>query len=155
MIATGAPNTPVHIADQFAAATGEVREIADRLGTLLPILDPSRTWRQRVDADPSDEVRAHLLAVVLGCVTVCPHLRRGGPQVAIVRLALGRTDCVKCSATFRHPPAEDEDRCDLCGTRGIAKFWPFAMRQGPTLVSGNCCASCADILGISGKAMAS
>ena len=40
------------------------------------------------------------------------------------------------------------DRCDVCGTRGISLFHPFAVRLGPTLIAGDACTNCADRLGI-------
>jgi hypothetical protein len=152
MIARGAAGVPGDLADQFAAATGETRQITDRLGDLMPVLQPDRHWRQRVEAQPSDTTRAYLLAGILGCSAVCPHLKRGGPQPAVVRLALGRTDCTRCVGTLRLPPPEDADRCDLCGRRGVITFVPFAMRQGPTLVMGDACLPCSDVLGISMEA---
>jgi hypothetical protein len=148
MIARGAAGVPGHLADQFAAATGETRQITDRLGVLMPVLQPDRHWRQRVEAQPSDDVRAYLLAGLLACGDVCPHLRRGGPQPAVVCLALGRTDCTRCVGTLRRPSAEDDDRCDVCGRRGVVTFVPFAMRSGPLLVAGDACADCASVLGI-------
>jgi hypothetical protein len=154
MIAHGAAPTPVHLADQLRAAGSEVRQIHDRLGAELPALQPDRHWRARVDADPSDDVRAILLAAVMGCLP-CPHLRHGGPQPGIAKLPLRRVDCGRCAQTLRRPPAEDADRCDLCGRRGIVTFVPFAMRSGPLLVAGDACAGCADVLGIAQEAAAS
>jgi hypothetical protein len=143
------PAANVHLADQIRAAGSEVRQIHDRMAAVMPLLEPGRNWRQRVDADPSDTTRAYLLAGLLGCTTVCPHLRKGGPQPGIARLPLRRVDCTRCSQTLRRPPAEDDDACDVCGRRGVSLFFPFAMRSGPLLVAGDACAGCADVLGIS------
>jgi hypothetical protein len=115
---------------------------------VLPILQPDRTWHQRIDADPSDTVRAYLLAATLDCTTVCIHLRRGGPRPAFVQLPLRRVDCDRCAATIRRPPPDEADRCDVCTRRGVVTFVPFALRQGPALVIGDACPDCADVLGI-------
>jgi hypothetical protein len=148
MIARGAPSPAVHLADQLAAAGAEVRTIHDRMGAVLPILEPERNWRQRVDASPSDDVRAYLVAAILGCEAWCCHLKRGGPQPAIVRLPLHRADCSRCSQTLRRPPRDEDDRCDVCGQFGVLIFHPFAVRLGPLLVAGDGCPACADALGI-------
>jgi hypothetical protein len=150
MIAKGAPPVaPVHLADQIRAAGDEVRRIHDTMGAVMPLLEPGRNWRHRVDADPSDTTRAYLLAALFGCVNTCPHLRKGGPQPGIARLPLRRVDCTRCSQTLRRPPAEDDDACDVCGRREVLMFFPFAMRSGPLMVAGDACAGCADVLGIS------
>jgi hypothetical protein len=155
MIARGTTATPVHLADQIRAAGSEVRQIHDCMATVMPLLEPTRNWRQRVDADPSETTRAYLLAAIIGCVEVCPHLRKGGPQPGIARLPLRRVDCTRCSRTLRRPPAADDDACDVCGRREVLTFFPFAMRSGPLLIAGDACAGCAAILGISEKAVAS
>ena len=46
------------------------------------------------------------------------------------------------------PPADESDRCDVCGARGVTTFVPFAMWQGPALVVGDACSYCASTLGI-------
>lgn len=148
LIARGAARLPVHITDQFAAAGSEARMLHDHIGAVLPILEPDRTWRQRIDTDPSDDVRAYILAATLDCTTVCVHIRRGGPRPAFVQLPLRRVDCGRCIGTVRRPPPEESDRCDVCGARGVITFVPFAMRQGPALVMGDGCTSCAATLGI-------
>ena len=100
MIARGMPAAPVHLADQFLAASAETRRHHDRIGAVLPLLEPERNWRRLLDTAPSTETRAYLLAAVLGCVEVCCHLKRGGPQPCIVRLPL-RPD---------YPPLADSRR---------------------------------------------
>lgn len=148
LIAHRTPAAPVHLADQLAAASVETREAHDRLGIVLPLLAPDRTWRQRVDRAASDDIRAYLLAGVLGCEAYCCHLKRGGPQPAFIRLPLRRADCGRCVQTLRRPPRDEADRCDLCGARGVVTFVPFAVRQGPALIAGDACADCAGVLGI-------
>jgi hypothetical protein len=148
MIARGARPASVHLADQLQAAGREARQVHDQIGAALPLIAPDRTWRQRVDADPSDTLRAYLLAAVLDCTTVCIHIRRGGPRPAFVQLPTRRVDCERCVGTVRRPPPDEDDRCDVCGSRGVVMFSPFAMRQGPALVLGDACTDCAGILGI-------
>jgi hypothetical protein len=142
------PSPAGHVADQLAAAGSEARILHDRIGATLPIMQPDRNWRQRIEADPSDHVRAYILAATLDCTTVCVHLRRGGPRPAFVQLPLRRVDCGRCVGTVRRPPSDEADRCDVCGARGVTTFVPFALRQGPALVMGDGCADCAGILGI-------
>lgn len=148
LIARRSPSPAVHLADQLGAASAETRVLHDRIGEVLPIMAPDREWRQRIDADPSADVQAHVLAAVIGCTIVCVHIRRGGPRPTIVRLALCRVDCVRCVQTLRRPPPENDDQCDLCNRHGVTIFHPFAMRQGPALVVGDACPSCAAVLGI-------
>jgi hypothetical protein len=154
MVARGASPQPSHVVDQLDAASRETRRLHDRLVSVLPALEPDRSWRQRLDAAPSDETRAYLLAALLGCVNLCVHLRRGGPRPAIVRLPLGRVDCGRCSQTMHSPPPGDDDRCDVCTAHGVTLFHPFAVRQGPLLLAGDACGDCADVLGIRQEASA-
>ena len=148
LIARGVSPLPVHIADQLGAAGSEAAVLHDRIAAALPILDPHRGWRRLREAVPLDDTRAYLLAALLDCATVCPHVRRGGPRPAFVRLPLRRIDCERCTRTLRRPPADEDDRCDVCGARGVATFHPFAVRLGPTLVTGDACPRCAGSLGI-------
>ena len=148
LVARGAQPLPGHLADQLGAAGAEAGALHDRIGAALPILDPRRGWRRREEAAPSDETRAYLLAALFGCAAVCVHLRRGGPRPAFVRLPLRRIDCERCTRTLRRPPSDEDDRCDICGARGVAIFHPFAVRLGPTLVLGDACAGCAGGIGI-------
>jgi len=152
MIAHGPRPLPGHVADQLGAASSDTRQLHDRIGVVMPLLQPDRHWRQRVDAAPASGAWAYLLAALLGCTTICPHLRKGGPQPAIVRLPLRLIACGRCSLIIRRPPADEADRCDVCGARGIEVFHPFAVRLGPLLIAGDACSGCADELGIVGEA---
>src|SRR5215203_6160367 len=100
LVARGSSTLPPHVADQLSAAGRETRVLHDRLGRVLPVLEPGRNWRQRAEREPSDEIRAYLLAALMGCTTVCVHIRRGGPRPAIARLPLRRVDCGPCSQTL-------------------------------------------------------
>ena len=148
LIAREVPPVPVPVADQLGAAGSEAVRLHDRIAAALPILEPHRGWRRLREAAPSDDARAYLLAALLDCASVCPHIRSGGPRPAFARLPLRRIDCERCSRTFRRPPVDEDDRCDVCGARGVATFHPFAVRLGPTLVLGDACPGCAESLGI-------
>jgi hypothetical protein len=148
LIARGGPPAPGHVADQIDAAGAEARVALDRLGVLLPLLAPDRNWREWIDITPSADIRAYLVAAVLGCAATCCHLKRGGPQPVFLRLSLRRADCSRCVATLRLPPRGEDDRCDLCGARDVVTFVPMAVRQGPALVVGDVCIACANVLGI-------
>ena len=148
LVARGAARPPAHVADQLDAARSEARMLHDRIGEALPILRPDREWFGRIEIAPTDDVRAYLLAATLDCTTVCVHLRRGGPRPAFFQFPLRRVDCGRCVGTLRRPPADEADRCDVCGHRGVVVFHPFAMRMGPALVLGDGCLACADVLGI-------
>ena len=147
LLARGPAPLPVHLTDQLDAAASEIREAHDQLGAVIPLLAPDRRWYHRSEAEPAEDTRAYLLAAALGC-TYCCHLRRGGPQPAFVRLPLRRADCARCVQTLRRPPADEADRCDVCGARGVVTFHPFAVRNGPALVVGDACQTCAGTLGI-------
>jgi hypothetical protein len=147
MVARGPGSPPIQIADQLDAAGREMRGLHDRLGQVLPVLEPERHWRHRTDIDPTDDTRALLLAAVLGCVNVCVHLRRGGPRPAFCRLPLRRVDCGRCSQT-RWPTATGADECDVCGATETDLFYPFAVNRGPLLIAGDVCGGCAEALGI-------
>jgi hypothetical protein len=149
LLAAGVAPAPVHLADQLDAAGKEKFGIAERMGDLLPIFEPGRPWYHRTDASPSVHTRALLIAALLGCLgSVCCHLRRGGPQPAIARLPLRRVDCTRCVGTFRRPPPDDADRCDVCEQHGVVIFSPFTVHQGPVLLIGDACQTCAAVLGI-------
>ena len=122
---------------------------------MLPILEPERNWHQRMDTDPSDDTRAYLLAALLGCHHHCIYIRRGGPRPAVVRLALGRVDCERCSRTLYRPPAELEDMCDVCRAPEVITFVPFTVRMGPLLLVGDACQGCVRALGIDRQEAAS
>jgi hypothetical protein len=152
LVARGAAQPPTHLADQLGAAGKEARGLHQRIGALAAVLHPERPWRHRTDHAPSDEVRTYLLAAALGCMgDVCCHLRKGGPQPALVLLPLHRVVCTRCAGIVRRPPPGEDDRCDVCGARGVVTFHPFSVHLGPTIVTGDACPACAETLGISLK----
>jgi hypothetical protein len=154
LIARRGPPPATHITDQIRAAGAEARTLHARIGAVLPVLQPDRHWRQRIEVSPTDDVKALILAAVLDCTTVCIHLRRGGPRPAFVQLPLRRIDCERCVRTLRRPPPDEADRCDVCGARDVVTFVPFAGQHGPALVTGDACPACAGTLGIRQEATA-
>ncbi len=73
---------------------------------LAPILAAERPWPRRTDPDPSTALRAHLLAAVLGCLpNTCCHLRKGGPQAALVLLPQHQRRLRQMRG--HHPPTAD------------------------------------------------
>jgi hypothetical protein len=156
LIARGAAPMLTHLADQLGAAGREAHRLHERIGGVMQVVQPTRGWRQRMDAALSDEVRAYLVAAVLGCLAdTCCHLRKGGPQPALALLPLHRMVCQRCAGIVRRPLADEADRCDVCGQRGVVTFHPFACHLGPTIVTGDACADCAETLGIQVKEKAS
>lgn len=148
LIARGASRPPSHLADQLAAANAEARALHDRIGATLPVVAPDRAWYHRTDSEPSDEVRAYLLAYVLGCTgALCIHLRRGGPRPAFCRLPPRRVDCGRCIHTLRRSVTA-EGECDICGAVEVDELQPFAVQRGPLLMAGDICGGCAEALGI-------
>lgn len=147
---------PLHVVDQLDAAAKETSGFVPVIGRGLQALQPTRGWHQRVEP-ASDEKAAYLLAALMACLErPCVHLRRGGPQPSFARLPLRQVDCRRCAATVRRPPAEDADRCDVCGARQeVAWFTPFAIAAGPNLVMGDACRACSVVLGIGERARAS
>jgi hypothetical protein len=136
---------PTWMVDQLGAAVGGTRTFHERVGALLPVLEPERNWRPLV-TDPTAEVTAYLTAAVLGCPgRLCCHLRRGGPQPALAHLPLRRVDCLRCAGTIRRPPPEDADRCDVCGRHGVTTFTPIVASRGPVTI-GDACSDCARAL---------
>lgn len=144
--AKGAPPPPTHVADQLEAASRDVRDFFRGFLPALAAATPGRRW-QAYDNIPEapDELTARML-VALGSLRACPHLRNEGPQPAWGRLPLHRLDCARCIRTVRKPPAGEDDRCDWCGARGVEIFKPFAIQQGPLVLIGDACPTCAEAL---------
>lgn len=148
---SGSPTLPVHLADQLQAAVRDAAALLERAAALLPLVDPERNWRL-LRGEPTAERLAYLLAGVLGSLgAVCPHLRSGAVQPAVVWLAQRRVDCHGCTRTVRRPPPDEGDRCDLCGRRGVERFTPFLASRGPLTVLGDLCDGCAAALGLLGE----
>lgn len=135
---------PAHHLDQLGAATEEVHHQVLRIGKTLTTGKAGRKWWLHTGAAPAeipDEVAARCFAVLTE-LTRCPHLERGGPQPAWGRLALHRIDCGRCMATLRLPPADESDRCDWCGRRGVVVFSAVVIQTGPAVLFGDACGEC-------------
>lgn len=101
------------------------------------------------DGPEALEVEAHLLAGAADC-TPCPHIRVArGPQPILVALPLHQAMCLRCAGTVRNPPADEDDRCDLCGSRGHAEFVPIVAQAGHIVIAGDvgpCCARLTEVV---------
>lgn len=129
--------------DQLLAASGEARTAMRDMQHVLADLAPDRTWSPMRSSDAGEEIAARVMVAMSFVEHVCPHLRSGGPQPAFVKLALHRIDCARCGGTVRRPPADEDDRCDWCGGRGVERFQPLVMQGGPLVVMGDACGDCA------------
>jgi hypothetical protein len=137
--------TPGPHLDQVEAALAETTATFDTMRTILAIADCDRGWTTAAPALAGDG-HVLLLATAMGCAP-CVHLRRGGPQPSVAALALRRHQCRLCTGTVRRPPPDEDDRCDVCGTRGHVKFTPIRVQLGTVLVVGDCCHDCRVTLG--------
>ncbi|HVM10338.1 MAG TPA: hypothetical protein VM345_17905 [Acidimicrobiales bacterium] len=126
---------PAWFEDQANAAAAEATEITRELAGAFGWDDVD------LDGMNAEEGAARTLAALLDCMA-CPHLRRGGPQPALARLAVRRVDCLRCAHTVCRPPSDEVDRCDWCGARGVQRFQPAAIQLGMTLVIGDRCRDC-------------
>jgi hypothetical protein len=139
---------PAHFVDQLDAAHTQAFAQLRRFGAVEQMLEPDRWTRPHETSDDVDrviDVQAHVLAAMGEGQRwpVCIHLRRTPTQPAYVLLPVRRIDCDRCIGTFRQPPADEADRCDLCGARGITEFWPLRMAVAYWIVLGDTCQSCA------------
>lgn len=139
---------PTGLRDQLHAAATETAELQHRLFAMVRALEPGRGWRSPAATDEAASIErtAHAVAAITGCRS-CVHLRRGGPQPAVARLALHRVDCRRCLATVRRPPPDEDDRCDWCGRHGVESFTPVSVQLGAALVLGDACPDCAERMG--------
>lgn len=132
----------VGLADQLAAAHRDAYR--DWWLPALPVF-AARGGRTVIrPLDDALEAQELLVAAGMDC-SRCVHLRKArGPMPVIVALALRLALCDRCARTVRKPPADEADRCDICGSRGNATFTPFRTVAGTTVFlgdAGNCCAS--------------
>jgi hypothetical protein len=139
---------PTGLHDQLDAAARDTTGLFRAYDGMLRILAPDRDWQlhESTSADPRySELAARTLATI-AAFRVCAHLRHTPAQPAIVRLAIRRIDCHRCTATHVNPPAGEDDRCDWCGQRGVTTFWPVSYTLGVWLVGGDACRACAEAL---------
>jgi len=134
--------------DQSAAAARDSEAWLHRVAVLLPLIEPIRcggiTGPIQGDRWSPEGVEAvsRLLATVWEFRS-CIHLRRTPAQPALAALPLRRVDCRRCAGTKRNPPADEDDRCDWCGARGVVDFTPIIVQYGPLLAAGDACDACA------------
>jgi hypothetical protein len=135
--------------DQLAAAARDARRLL-RAGAVVAaaVNAGGRPWSLREGPAGSThglDALARTLVAVDG-FTYCAHLRRTPAQPAVARMPLRRVDCGRCLHTFRRPPADEADRCDWCGARGVELFTPVAIGLGPLVAAGDACDDCAAAL---------
>lgn len=139
---------PAHLRDQLQAATRDTDRRMRQMPALLTALDPERGWHRQETWPTSphaDEQGARTLAAIMD-FRYCPHLRRTMAQPTYARMRLRRLDCARCVRTVVHPPADEDDRCDWCGERGVTTFAALSYQWSVLLVVGNACADCAAAL---------
>jgi hypothetical protein len=132
---------PGHMQDQVLAAAAEMQHL------VAPLIN---YWRANSLAErPGDAIlQVHLIATMLDSRTCC-HLRRSGhPQPMWGLLAFRLLVCHRCFHTYRRPPADEADRCDVCGSRGHSRFWPIQVSVGPAVFLGDAGSCCAEALGL-------
>lgn len=139
-IVANPPALPGWVTDQVSAASRDARCHFDTTATTMAAVKPGTL----TGAGTQGRHLPRLVAALLRC-EACPHVRT--PRPVVVRLQLHRVDCHACvAATLTQPPPADEgDACDICGTRGHARFRETMIQIGLALIVGNAAACCADI----------
>lgn len=155
--ATLAASVGTGLVDQVQAAGRDTQADLHRVADVARTIDPERRWSGVQESDDQNlvtDVTARVLAAMGdGRWVFCCHLKRTPSQPATVKLPLRRVDCRRCT-TVRKPPPDEDDRCDLCGTREVATFWPVCFALSTWLVVGDICRDCMTALDLSGgKAM--
>jgi hypothetical protein len=139
MVDAGPWTMPSWFIDQAEAAELDGRHVHERVAAHLT----RRGYRHR-EVAVTDDVRAELLSAILRS-RVCPHLRRGGPQVAHAFLAVDRIVCRRCLPTVMTAD-EHPHGCDLCEAEGVDIFTPIALHVGYLEMFLDACTPCADRL---------
>lgn len=133
--------------DQVAAAGDEAMAGFESMVAAGALSEPDRLWAtSTTGTDRHDEVMARAFAAVSE-VVLCSHLRHGGAQPVTVLLANRLMVCRRCVKTHRRVPADQMDRCHLCGDATPSAVG-IAMQVGPVLLLGDVCRVCADALGV-------
>lgn len=130
------PLPPVDVVDQVAAASVEAHQMYDALVGKLGNFGGGGITERRIQV----EWAARVLLALSGS-SYCEHLR-AGPRPATARLALHQVDCQQCLAIPASAPADEDDRCDWCGARGVKLFQPIASNLAVLLVVGDACETC-------------
>lgn len=147
------PPAPTHVHDQLAAAAVEAQQ---RLMVLYSAWAQAHAGQARRSLAHVEPVRASRLvggsgaevvlwAAGLGC-SPCRHLHRMVHQPMLVLLPLRLVLCRRCVRTVRHPPVDEVDRCDVCGSRGNTTFSGFRLWLGPVVFAGDVAPCCGWLL---------
>lgn len=133
---------PSWVVDQLDAAAAEAwRRFMVPAGAVF-------AYGAERDGDEGRAAMELLIAATIDCEACC-HIRRArGPVPMLVALPLHLALCERCSRTVRNPPPGEEDRCDLCGSRGNTSFTPFQASLGSAVVGGDAGPCCARRLGM-------
>ena len=133
--------------DQLTSANRDAEMMMQRLNVVESVIEPGRFDGTRISRDDrkyQDEFQSRVLAAMTsGHWVTCAHLRRTPAQPAHVLLPIRRISCTRCLSTRYTPPADEADRCDLCGTRNHIEFWPLRAQQSYMLIVGDVCRDCA------------
>lgn len=150
--------------EAFRAATTSLGDMIDKLdfdvdaalggGTLDQIRSATRDIHATVkrvggqDRRMSPEALGFVSAVLMRCRTMCPHLEKPRPVVAVLAIeGLICQDCIHTPLMERlTPPILNCDRCDFCREHGHETFWQTTIGYGPALVVGDACAGCHEFL---------
>jgi hypothetical protein len=127
--------------DQYAAAA---RHLSDNWDKAIPwVEDLTGGYGCDVRVDEAVEAEEMLHAALLTC-RPCVHLGPGSsPMPTVAQLPLYRVACTSCAQTIGTPPEGEDDRCDICGSRGHKTFWPLMYMMGPIVFAGNMASCCA------------
>jgi hypothetical protein len=139
MVDRGPLSMPDWFRVQAAAAELEAGHVHERVAARL-----IRQGFKQQEVAPTDDVRAVLVSAVLRS-RVCPHLRRGGPQVAHAFLGVDRIVCRRCLPSVALAE-EHPHRCDVCEAEGVEVFVPAAIHAGALELYFDACSRCANRL---------
>jgi hypothetical protein len=127
---------PVHLADQFDAASAEVRAAFEAAGEIAG----DRFECGEVTPPPWAEVLA-------GLHFMCTHVAYGGPQPFAVRWAKRSALCLDCDrAAGVLPDIVGERECERCGAEA-ERFHETLYQIGPALFCTNVCGACYTAVG--------
>jgi hypothetical protein len=128
---------PTADADQLRAADRDMAAHYRTFRAIVTTMDPDTQEQHR---RPTLEVAARTMVALMDC-RPCPHLH--SPQPVFVCLPLHRADCRRCALEATPPPpADEDDRCDWCGRRGVATFRAITYKLGAILIGGDACPEC-------------
>lgn len=142
------PNLPVGLADQLEAAARDTANETHRFATHHRIGGLAQYDNPETALDFQARVYA---AMEDGEWTACPHIQRTPAQPTYVLLPARSLVCGACVHTAPTPPADEADRCDLCGTRDVTAFLPLLAASLHWLIVGDICETCAQATHVIGN----